>query len=105
MPGDQRINYALTITSYLVTKPKNKIQDMANFKHQTVAWVDKPGPDARVRFRSDFDIPEPKDDEVLIKLECTGVWYELCFLPLLADVSLTCYSVTLMYIVSSGRRR
>ena len=41
---------------------------------QLGAWLDKPGPNARVEIRSDLPIPEPGPGEVLIHLECTGVW-------------------------------
>ncbi len=43
-------------------------------KRQIAAWVDKPGPEARVRIRDDVAIPQPASGEVLVKLECTGVW-------------------------------
>ena len=42
--------------------------------HQRAAWLDKPGPEAHVRIRNDLDIPKPGADEVLVKLEYTGVW-------------------------------
>ena len=45
-----------------------------NNKSQIVAWVDKPGPEARVRLRSDVALPQPATGEVLVRLECTGVW-------------------------------
>lgn len=41
---------------------------------QLGAWLEKPGPDARVEIRSDLPIPEPREGEALVKLECTGVW-------------------------------
>lgn len=41
---------------------------------QIAAWVDVPGPEAHVRIRNDVPIPEPAAGEVLVKLECTGVW-------------------------------
>ena len=43
-------------------------------KYQRVVWVDAPGPHAHVRIRTDVNIPNPKAEEVLIKLEYTGVW-------------------------------
>ena len=43
-------------------------------RYQQAVWIDEPGPDARVRVRTDVDIPKPKADEVLVKLQCTGVW-------------------------------
>ncbi len=41
---------------------------------QVAAWVDKPGPDSRLEIKSDIQVPQPKDGEVLVKLECSGVW-------------------------------
>lgn len=43
-------------------------------EHQIGAWVEKPGPDARVLIRDDLPIPSPSPEEVLIKLDYTGVW-------------------------------
>lgn len=43
-------------------------------RSQIAAWVDKPGPEARIRIRNDVAIPRPVAGEVLVKLECTGVW-------------------------------
>jgi propanol-preferring alcohol dehydrogenase len=43
-------------------------------EHQIGAWVENPGPDARVVIRDDLPIPSPSAEEVLIKLDCTGVW-------------------------------
>ena len=42
--------------------------------HQRAAWLDEPGPEAHLRIRDDVDIPKPGADEVLVKLEYTGVW-------------------------------
>ncbi len=43
-------------------------------RNQIAAWVDKPGPNANLRIRNDVAIPRPASGEVLVKLECTGVW-------------------------------
>ena len=43
-------------------------------RHQIGAWVETPGPEAHVEIRNDLPIPSPSEGEVLIKLECTGVW-------------------------------
>jgi alcohol dehydrogenase, propanol-preferring len=42
--------------------------------HQTGAWVETPEPEAHLHIRNDLPVPSPCDGEVLIKLECTGVW-------------------------------
>ncbi|KUJ11356.1 alcohol dehydrogenase [Mollisia scopiformis] len=42
-------------------------------KLQTGAWLETPGPNARVVIRNDLPIPSPSKGEVLVKLECTGV--------------------------------
>lgn len=43
-------------------------------KYQIGAWVETPGPEAHITIRDDLPIPSPSSGEVLIKLECTGVW-------------------------------
>ena len=40
---------------------------------QIGAWLDAPGPNARVEIRNDIPIPSPGINQVLIKLECSGV--------------------------------
>lgn len=40
---------------------------------QLGAWIENPGPDARIKIRNDIPIPTPGPDEVLIKLSCSGV--------------------------------
>ncbi|KAK5082221.1 hypothetical protein LTR05_007365 [Lithohypha guttulata] len=40
---------------------------------QVAAWLDKPGHGAVLRIREDIDIPIPKEGEVLVKLECSGI--------------------------------
>jgi propanol-preferring alcohol dehydrogenase len=41
--------------------------------HQTAGLCEAPGPNAHITIRSDIPIPKPAADEVLIKLQCTGV--------------------------------
>lgn len=41
---------------------------------QTGAWIDQPGPETRISIRHDLPIPVPGPGEVLVKLECSGVW-------------------------------
>ncbi|ETN41076.1 uncharacterized protein HMPREF1541_03011 [Cyphellophora europaea CBS 101466] len=40
---------------------------------QTAAWLPKAEPGAILEIRHDIEIPEPKDGEVLVKLECSGI--------------------------------
>ena len=40
---------------------------------QIGAWIENPGPSARIRIRNDIAIPTPGPNEVLIKLSCSGV--------------------------------
>lgn len=42
--------------------------------HQTAIWVDSPGPNAEVRVRKDVPVPKPGADEVLVKMEFSGLW-------------------------------
>jgi len=42
-------------------------------RYQTGAWIDTPGPGARIQIRNDLPIPSPSAGEVLVKLQCTGV--------------------------------
>ncbi|CAH0052298.1 unnamed protein product [Clonostachys solani] len=41
-------------------------------QHQVCAWVEKPGPDAKIE-RRDIAVPSPGPGDVLVKLEVTGV--------------------------------
>lgn len=41
---------------------------------QTVAEIVNPGPNARMAIRHDAPVGIPGPGEVLLKLECTGVW-------------------------------
>ena len=40
---------------------------------QLCAWVDEPGPDATLEFRN-IAIPNPGSDQILVKMEASGVW-------------------------------
>ncbi|RFU33838.1 hypothetical protein B7463_g2511, partial [Scytalidium lignicola] len=46
---------------------------MAIPTQQIGAWVEKPGPDARITLKNDLPVPSPAAGQVLIKVECTGV--------------------------------
>lgn len=41
---------------------------------QLAGWVKNPGANAEITIRNDVPIPKPAEDQVLIKLECTGIW-------------------------------
>lgn len=41
---------------------------------QTVAEIVNAGPNARMAIRHDAPVAAPGSGEVLVKLECTGVW-------------------------------
>ena len=40
---------------------------------QLCAWVETPGPEAKIEFR-DIEVPRPATGQVLVKLEVSGVW-------------------------------
>lgn len=42
--------------------------------------VQNPGPNHTIVLRDDVPVPEPGPGEILLKLECTGLWYILYFL-------------------------
>lgn len=44
-------------------------------KTQTVVVIGNPGEDAKVNFKHDHPVPQPKENEVLVKMECCGLWY------------------------------
>jgi propanol-preferring alcohol dehydrogenase len=43
-------------------------------KTQTVVVIENPGEDAKVNFKHDVPVPQPKENEVLVKMECCGLW-------------------------------
>lgn len=46
-------------------------------QQQLCAWVETPGPDAKIEFR-DIEVPKPGPNEVLVRLEVSGVWLVWC---------------------------
>ncbi|KAH8810966.1 alcohol dehydrogenase [Xylogone sp. PMI_703] len=46
---------------------------MAIPNQQSGAWVENPGPNAKITFRNDLSVPAPGEGQVLVKVECTGV--------------------------------
>jgi propanol-preferring alcohol dehydrogenase len=48
----------------------------ADLPHVQKAFVvQNPGPNHTIVLRDDVPIPEPGPGEILLKLECTGLWY------------------------------
>lgn len=45
---------------------------------QTVAWIDNPGPNGTLSIRSDKEIQKPGQNEVLVKLEYSGICHSDC---------------------------
>jgi len=45
---------------------------------QTVAWIDNPGPQGSLRIRDGIDIQQPSQNEILVKLECSGICHSDC---------------------------
>jgi propanol-preferring alcohol dehydrogenase len=45
---------------------------------QTVAWIDNPGPSGSIRIRDGIDIQQPSQNEILVKLECSGICHSDC---------------------------
>ncbi|KAJ4351651.1 uncharacterized protein N0V89_006994 [Didymosphaeria variabile] len=45
---------------------------------QTVAWIEDPGPSGKLTIRSGVSIQEPSQDEILVKLECSGICHSDC---------------------------
>jgi len=51
---------------------------------QTVAWIENPGPSGKLVIKHDVPVQHPREGEVLVKLECSGIWYiPLAPLPIL----------------------
>ncbi|KKO99401.1 hypothetical protein THAR02_08482 [Trichoderma harzianum] len=42
---------------------------------QTAALIKNPGPNARIEIRHDYPVPQPGKNEVLLKMECSGICY------------------------------
>ena len=45
---------------------------------QTAAWIDNPGPSCVLQIRHDIPVQRPSANEVLIKLECSGICHSDC---------------------------
>ncbi|KAF2276816.1 uncharacterized protein EI97DRAFT_450104 [Westerdykella ornata] len=45
---------------------------------QTVAWIENPGPNGKLVIRRDVEIQQPAEDEVLVKMECSGICHSDC---------------------------
>ncbi|RFU77471.1 hypothetical protein TARUN_4774 [Trichoderma arundinaceum] len=43
-------------------------------KVQIAALIKDPGPNARIVIREDYPVPQPGEHEVLLKMECSGIW-------------------------------
>ena len=45
---------------------------------QTVAWIDNPGPNGTLTVRTGIDIQQPAQNEILVKMECSGICHSDC---------------------------
>lgn len=45
---------------------------------QTVGWIQDPGPNCVLKIRDDVEIKQPSSNEVLVKLECSGICHSDC---------------------------
>ena len=45
---------------------------------QTVGWINNPGPDCVLQIRNDVEVKQPGDNEVLVKMECSGICHSDC---------------------------
>jgi propanol-preferring alcohol dehydrogenase len=41
---------------------------------QTAALIRDPGPNAVIEIRQDYPVAQPGGNEVLLKMECSGIW-------------------------------
>lgn len=41
---------------------------------QIAALIKDPGPNAVIEIRQDYPVAQPGDNEVLLKMECSGIW-------------------------------
>lgn len=41
---------------------------------QTAALIKDPGPNAWIEIRHDYPVAQPGKNEVLLKMECSGIW-------------------------------
>jgi propanol-preferring alcohol dehydrogenase len=51
---------------------------MAIPSSQTVAWIDNPGPSGTLRIRDGAHVQHPSHNEILVKLECSGICHSDC---------------------------
>jgi propanol-preferring alcohol dehydrogenase len=45
---------------------------------QTVAWIVNPGPDGKLTIRNDTEVQQPGENEVLVKMEASGICHSDC---------------------------
>jgi len=45
---------------------------------QTVAWIENPSPDGKLVIRSGIEIQQPGRNEILVKIECSGICHSDC---------------------------
>ncbi|KAH8724110.1 chaperonin 10-like protein [Phaeosphaeriaceae sp. PMI808] len=45
---------------------------------QTVAWIQDPSPSCVLQIRHDVEVQQPAKDEVLVKIECSGICHSDC---------------------------
>jgi propanol-preferring alcohol dehydrogenase len=45
---------------------------------QTVAWIDNPSPSCVLQIRNDVEVQQPREHEILVKLECSGICHSDC---------------------------
>lgn len=44
-------------------------------------WVNEPGPDAKLELRKDVPLPALKPNEILVKMQYSGLWYTQLISP------------------------
>ncbi|KAF2475130.1 uncharacterized protein BDR25DRAFT_279065 [Lindgomyces ingoldianus] len=45
---------------------------------QTVAWIEDPGPNGKLVIRDGVEVQQPAHNEILVKLECSGICHSDC---------------------------
>jgi alcohol dehydrogenase, propanol-preferring len=45
---------------------------------QTVAWIENPGTSGKLVVRHGVEIKQPAENEVLVKIECSGICHSDC---------------------------
>lgn len=61
----------INLTSFIMTVPEIP-------STQTVAWIENPGPDGKLIIRDDIEVQKPTENEVLVKMECSGICHSDC---------------------------